>query len=241
MSGGPPPAENSSDAAAGELKDAADAGPPSPTKDASAVPATVEITPDGPIFRIRLLRRVCNVEAAGTFLPARLNPVNTLQWGPTREGSVNIWIPILLLVSAAAGATAQAPDLNQLSWMAGAWSGTQERTQMEEHWTAPLANSMLGMHRDVTADKTVSFEFLRIEKRPGGIVYVAQPRGNPPTDFAMVEMSGQRVVFENKAHDFPQRIIYWSEPNKPDVLNARVEGTQNGRSRSIEWSWRRAR
>ncbi len=30
-----------------------------------------------------------------------------------------------------------------------------------------------------------------------------------------------RVVFENTAHDFPQRIIYWKDGND---LRARIEG-----------------
>jgi hypothetical protein len=47
-----------------------------------------------------------------------------------------------------------------------------------------------------------------------------------------------RVVFENLAHDFPQRVIYWKEG---DVLAARVEGALRGRERSEEWRFKPAK
>lgn len=154
---------------------------------------------------------------------------------------INIHIFVVLVAAAIAGsAFAQTSDLNSLSWMAGTWEGVDGRMQMEEHWTAPRGDSMLGVHRDVAGGRTVSFEFLRIEKRQNGIVYVAQPQGNPPTEFRLIESSQNRVVFENKTHDFPQRIIYWTEPGAANVLNARVEGIQNGRSSSMQWSWKKA-
>ena len=82
----------------------------------------------------------------------------------------------------------------------------------------------------------MSFEFLRIEKTAAGIAYIAQPQGRPPTSFPLVESSANRVVFENKTHDFPQRIIYWRER---DSLHARVEGPKNGREQAMEWTWMR--
>ena len=67
---------------------------------------------------------------------------------------------------------------------------------------------MLGVHRDVKGGKAISFEFLRIQATPMGIVYFASPRGAAPTPFPMAEIGDQRIVFVNPAHDFPQRIIY---------------------------------
>lgn len=40
------------------------------------------------------------------------------------------------------------PTLNDLAWMAGSWRGTTARgvVEMEEHWTEPKGNSMIGIH-----------------------------------------------------------------------------------------------
>ena len=117
------------------------------------------------------------------------------------------------------------PALNDLAWMTGSWVGTSQGVEMEEHWTAPKGGSMIGMHRDVARGRTISFEFLRIEVQKEQIVYLSMPNGHSPaTPFPLKEVSGTRVVFENPAHDFPQRIIYWKDGN--DLL-ARIEGTMN--------------
>ena len=128
------------------------------------------------------------------------------------------------------------PRLDDLSWMAGSWTGTDARgVHMEEHWTAPKGNSMIGIHRDVAGGRTRLFEFLRIEQQTDQIVYLSMPNGrSPATPFPLKEVSGSRVVFENPTHDFPQRIISWKDGND---LRARIEGTMNGKPGSEEWRW----
>ena len=127
------------------------------------------------------------------------------------------------------------PAIGSLSWMAGSWSGSIGGIDMEEHWTAPNGNSMIGIHRDVGKGRTLSFEFLRIEQQGDQVVYLSMPNGrSPATPFPMKEVSANRVVFENPAHDFPQRIIYWKEGTD---LRARIEGAINGKAGSEEWRW----
>jgi hypothetical protein len=126
-------------------------------------------------------------------------------------------------------------SIDDLRWMAGSWSGAANGIEMEEHWTKPEGNSMIGMHRDVGKGRTMLFEFLRIEQQRDQVVYLSMPNGrSPATPFPLKEASGTRVVFENPAHDFPQRIIYWKDGND---LRARIEGTMKGKPASEEWRW----
>jgi hypothetical protein len=122
--------------------------------------------------------------------------------------------------------------LNGLAWMSGLWTATIDGVEMEEQWSAPRGGIMLGIHRDVSARRT-SFEFLRIAETSDGIAYLAQPGGQPPTAFALVESSADRVVFANPRHDFPKRIIYWL---KDAQLCARVEGDGDA---AEQWCWTR--
>jgi hypothetical protein len=145
---------------------------------------------------------------------------------------------VLAGASALARQPAPPPALEGLSWMAGSWAGTLDGIEMEEHWTRPKGNSMIGMHRDVGRGRTLVFEFLRIEQQGGAIVYLSMPNGrSPATRFPLKEAQGARVVFENLAHDFPQRIIYWKDGAD---LRARIEGTQNGKASGAEWRWQPA-
>ena len=139
-------------------------------------------------------------------------------------------------------ALAQAPpsdDIARLAWLEGRWEGTQGGVAMEEHWTAPRGGALLGVHRDVKNGRMVSFEFLRIQATPEGVVYFASPNGAAVTPFKLAELGEKRVVFENRQHDFPQRILYWLDPG--GALHARIEGPQGGKTVSEEWVWTRAR
>jgi hypothetical protein len=96
---------------------------------------------------------------------------------------------------------------------------------------------MLGLNRDVGPDGRAFFEYLRIEESPDGIVYVASPRGGAATSFKLIACTAGRAVFENRAHDFPQRITY--DLTAPDRLAVTIEGDAEGKTRSVSWSWTR--
>jgi len=104
----------------------------------------------------------------------------------------------------------QTPTIADLSWIAGDWqTAPGGRSQIEEHWTAAAGESMMGVSRTIAGDKTVEFEYLRIEQRADGIYYVAHPKARcPGTDFKLTRASTTEAVFENPQHDFPKRIIY---------------------------------
>jgi hypothetical protein len=83
-----------------------------------------------------------------------------------------------------------------------------------------------------------SYEFLRIAETADGVSYFASPGGKPPVEFKAKETGDKRVVFENAAHDFPQRIIYRRDG---DQLVARIEGSIQGKVRTEEWRFTRVR
>ncbi len=144
-------------------------------------------------------------------------------------------LALIFVTSGLGGARQAKPTLDSLAWIAGAWAGAAGGVEMEEHWTLPRGNSMIGMHRDVAKGRTVAFEFLRIEQQDDRIVYLSMPNGrSPATPFPLKEVRGTRVVFEKPAHDFLQRIIYWKDGAD---LRARIEGTMNGKAGSEEWRW----
>jgi hypothetical protein len=73
--------------------------------------------------------------------------------------------------------------LRDIGWLAGSWHIVSPAQCVEEQWTAPSGNMLVGMSRTVSGGRTTSFEFMRIEARADGIYYVAQPGGKPPVDF----------------------------------------------------------
>lgn len=143
------------------------------------------------------------------------------------------------LTAAAAGGQEQGADVERLSWLEGRWQGESGGVAIEEHWTSASGGALLGLHRDVKAGRMVGFEFLRIQATPQGTFYYASPNSRPPVAFKLVELAERRVVFENREHDFPQRILYWLDAE--GALHARIEGPQGGKTVAEEWVFTRAR
>ena len=159
----------------------------------------------------------------------------------TIRGFVLITLAILLATggmtnskSSAQSQTA-APNLADLAWMSGSWrTAPGGRAQIEEHWMAPSGDTMIGMGRTVAGNRTVEFEFLRLERRPDAIYYLASPKGRcPVTEFKLTKLSGQEVMFENPQHDFPKRVMY--RKNSDGSLSASVDGGEGTRSQKFEY------
>jgi hypothetical protein len=149
---------------------------------------------------------------------------------------------ILCLIGALAlsaiSASAQQQDLTAFAWLAGVWELSQGARTVEEHWTAPTTNAMIGMSRAVADGRTVEFEFLRIEQRGTDLFYVPQPNGRPPVSFKLTASDGGRFVFENTTGEDRVRTIVYRRDGE-DGLHATVEGTQNGKPFMLEYHYRR--
>ena len=132
---------------------------------------------------------------------------------------------------------AQTPALTDIAWIAGDWqTAPGGRRQIEEHWTNVAGGSMMGVSRTVAGEKTVEFEYLRIEQRDDGIYYVAHPKARcPGTDFKLTRASASEAIFENPQHDFPKRIIY--RKGEDDSLSASIDGGEG--TKAMSFSFRR--
>ena len=123
-----------------------------------------------------------------------------------------------------------------LSWLAGNWIEQRKDQTIRERWAGPYGDVMLGVGVTERARGKTSFEFFRIAATPSGVSYFASPNAAPPTEFKAIELTSTKVVFENKAHDFPQRVIYTK--NADGTLAARIEGTINGKLVSETWLYK---
>ena len=92
---------------------------------------------------------------------------------------------------------------------------------------------MAAVNLTTSARRGTSFEYLRIADTTSGLAYLASPRGIPPFEFKMKQLGDKRVVFENLANDFPQRVMYWMEPD--GAMKARIEGRAQGKTRGMDW------
>src|SRR5688572_14734950 len=145
----------------------------------------------------------------------------------------------LLVASSFASPPRSHPSpIDQVAWLAGCWERSSGNRTVEEQWMRPRGGTMMGMGRTVRGDSTVEWEHLRIAADGDTLVYHAIPSGQEPAAFRAISVSAEAITFEDKAHDFPQRVIYRRAGS--DSLHARVEGIMRGQQRGIDFRYQRA-
>jgi hypothetical protein len=143
---------------------------------------------------------------------------------------------LVLALAALAGPALASPKIADLGWMVGAWVQSGEGSVVREVWLPASGDQMVGVSHETRAGRRPAYEFERIEDKDGVIAFTAILEGQPPTAFALRSAADGEVVFENKDHDFPQRVIY---RRCGEDLCARIEGTIGGKTQGQDWRYRR--
>jgi hypothetical protein len=133
--------------------------------------------------------------------------------------------PVAEPAPTASAASPKAASGEELAWLAGSWCGNDEGQRLEETWFVPAANEAIGMSRTLSGGRMIAFEFMRIMQLEGAVTFIAQPGGDPPTSFSYSDGGDDWIRFENKEHDYPQRIEYRREG---DGLTAEIGGPGAG-------------
>ena len=127
--------------------------------------------------------------------------------------------------------------LAPLAWMRGCWEGKVNQRDFREEWLPPSSDLMIGVSQTTLRDKTVDFEYLRLESRPEGVFYIAAPSGKNEAAFRLAGQttSGGDEVFTfvnaTPGAEYPQRIIY--RHASEGWLYATVEGKIKGVDKQV--------
>jgi TolB protein len=144
---------------------------------------------------------------------------------------------LLLLIPPGVGQSQTSP-LARAGWLAGCWELRAPNRVTLEMWMPPLGDLMLGASRTTVGAATSESEQLKLKAEGDRIVYIAAPSGQKETSFASTTIADTLIVFENPAHDFPQRIIY--RRRGADSIVARIEGPGPNGTRGINFPMRRS-
>ena len=132
-------------------------------------------------------------------------------------------------------------SLASLAWLEGCWRGAANQREFREHWLPLRGGIMIGASHNVLQDKTLDYEYLRLESRADGLHYVAIPSGKPPADFRLATATsddrGAHFTFVNGVDAFPQQLVY--HRGAEGWLYASIEGKLNGESRTVTFPMRR--
>ncbi|HEX6792171.1 MAG TPA: DUF6265 family protein [Candidatus Krumholzibacteria bacterium] len=145
---------------------------------------------------------------------------------------------LVLLATTTAHSHGEERPLSRLRWLVGRWENVRPRLVMDEAWLPAVGNTMMGVGRVVKSDSLVTYEIVIIREVGSRFAYEAHPAGQETTTFMSTVVNDSTIIFENPAHDFPQRIGY--QLVGPDSLYAWIEGTVRGKVKRNEFPYQRA-
>jgi hypothetical protein len=137
--------------------------------------------------------------------------------------------------TSAPAAPSASPSLADLGFMAGCWRGGSDGgAVIDEYYTPPSENLILGVSRYTRGGRVSSYEFTTIAAEgDSDLVLTPRPVGQSPADFNLIRLQPGMAVWSNPGHDFPQVISYRRLGS--DSLVARIEGRGPQGTRSSEW------
>jgi hypothetical protein len=131
-----------------------------------------------------------------------------------------------------------AASVANLAWMAGTWAEEKPGVVVREMWLAPRDGVMAGATQTNRDGRPPRIEFASIRATADGAEFRPVISGQDPVAFRLLPGADGEAVFENKAHDFPQRVIY---RRCGEDLCASIEGTIDGKLQRQAWRYRRVK
>lgn len=146
-----------------------------------------------------------------------------------------------MAVAAALSSCVESPsgrfDIHRLE---GKWLRSGEQAQQIEEWMYNADNEIWGRGYQLFDKDTLYIEYLSIQPVNDTLSYLAKVRNENFGEiirFPLYRQSDSMIEFFNPAHDFPNRITY--QLKSDSVLYVLVEGLEDGKSRSIEYDFRK--
>lgn len=146
------------------------------------------------------------------------------------------------LLTLTAGFSAPRYDLKDAYWLIGNWENKTPRGIIYESWVLQKEQLLTAKSYAVKNGDTMVFEEVQLLQEQGDIFYIPVVQGQnneEPVRFKLSSMTAKELVFENPAHDFPQKISYRRIEN--DSLLAEISGNKGGKFRSQRFPMKRLR
>lgn len=128
-----------------------------------------------------------------------------------------------------------------LDKLTGLWTMNTDQGPLYEEWSRQINNSMYGKSYMINGNDSIVLELVELKKQGDSVVFEPIVKGQnneKPVSFKLVN-TDTAFIFENKNHDFPQRVIYKFIGN--DSIVARLEGKKDGQEGSVEFYYSRVK
>lgn len=131
-------------------------------------------------------------------------------------------------------------DFKPLYGLTGLWRMDGKRGALYEEWRVNGDSQLTGRSYKINNNDTMELENVIISLQGKAIFYtpvVHDQNNQQAVPFKLISYNNNRYVFENKEHDYPQRVIY--ELVFSNELRARIEGNKDGKEMGSDFNYSR--
>lgn len=131
--------------------------------------------------------------------------------------------------------------LAPLAWLSGCWRGEVNKREFREFWHPLRGNVMVGVSRNALPERTISFEYLRLEPRADGVYYVTASMGRNESAFKLASTkrdgTDEIFTFQRGGTEFPTSLTY--RRGSGGWLYVEVAGQAQGKDHKVTYPFRR--
>jgi len=123
--------------------------------------------------------------------------------------------------------------IENANWLIGRWENNSKEGNLSEFWTKTNDSTFHGESYFVIEKDTVFGEKVELMQRGKDFIFearVAKQNDEKPVPFKLTSSSETEMVWENPAHDFPNKIVY--QKVGKDSLVATIFGNKDGKPKS---------
>ena len=134
----------------------------------------------------------------------------------------------------------QYKKIGEMQWLLGTWVNKTEDDYSEEKWERKNDSTFFAFSYTKVGKDTVFAENVLLQQngeRLEMMIVAFNQNENQPVSFGLISSEENKFIFENKKHDFPQRIVY-TNPVK-DSLHAWIEGQVEGERRVVDFNFKK--
>ena len=122
-------------------------------------------------------------------------------------------------------------------WILGTWENKSADGVLSETWTKTNDSTFQGQSYFIKEKDTIHFETIVLQQKDEALTYKATVKGqneDKPVSFSLTETTENQLVFENKKHDYPQKISY--QKDTKNNLVTIISGITDGKTTTEKYT-----
>lgn len=156
----------------------------------------------------------------------------------------NTYLAILTLALAFSACkkeeTVTKDKIKMAEWLIGSWENETDQGILSESWEKTNDSLFHGQSYFIKKKDTLHSESVELSQNGEELIYSPTVKGQNndlPVAFKLTSATAKQLIFENPAHDFPQKITY--RMITADSLVAEISGNQQGKPASESYPMKR--